>query len=108
MRKVGFATLIGLIFAIACTKKDKESPKPQCDTGIIRFTNNSNNPYDIFIDGEAKGRVAADSFLEFEVPNGKYNCDAVLPNGYTGSAVLCQTIALIFGCDKRDFEFPEI
>lgn len=96
--------LLAILFFTAC-EKDKDT-KPNCDKGTIRFTNTSNNPYNLSINGQGKGQVSGNSFVEYEVGKGEHSCKAEQASGYLLYPTVRETKVSIFGCDEKEFVFP--
>ncbi|MBX2909814.1 MAG: calcium-binding EGF-like domain-containing protein [Chitinophagales bacterium] len=83
--------------------------RPSCvknGTGVITFDNWSKNPYDCYIDGNYKGRVAGYGTRDVTVYSGYYSLKAtqasgyaLYPSVYTGSGTVSQ-------CGTLKFTFP--
>lgn len=66
-----------------CSKENTTvTPTTSSNTGTIKFVNQSNNPYYIFVDGASKGEMSGNSSKDFTVSYGLYKCRVLQKSGY--------------------------
>lgn len=72
----------------------------------MRFTSTSNNPYDLFIDGEYQLKIDGNSFLELDLPEEKYNGKVVQQSGFLLFPIIVEKTLNVFGCEESQWIFP--
>ncbi len=102
--KVRYLLAAAVLFVTACTKD--ETTKDNCTEGTIRFTNNSNNTYRVYINGALKDVIPGKKFNEFKLPKGVYGLKAEQSEGYVLYPTIRTTDVSIKGCDEHEFVFP--
>lgn len=73
MRHFALMLLFSVALLASCTKDD---------TGTVRFSNNSSNPYELFINGESKGEFGGLTWRNFDLDAGSYTLKATQVSGY--------------------------
>lgn len=83
MKKLTLVTLSAICF-YGCSKDDNNTTSPSggYTEGTIRFTNNSTNPYNVSIDGVAKGSVNGNTHVELKATKGFHTLKAEQASGY--------------------------
>ncbi|MEZ0610426.1 hypothetical protein ACAW74_18070 [Fibrella sp. WM1] len=75
--------------------------------GWFRFSNNSNNPYDVYINNVFWGRVSAKTVTSQAKANvGPYKLYAKQVSGYVLYATERETTAAITSCSEYTWQFP--
>jgi hypothetical protein len=79
---------------------------PSCPTGKIRLTSNSSNPYNLYIDGVLKNKVAGYAYIEYDLPEGSHTFKAEQVSGYVLYPTVKSSTIAIFGCKDTEWIFP--
>ena len=95
------AAAIGLS---SCTKTTNSTGSN--DTGTIRYTNQSSNPYTIYLDGTSKGSLDGGKYTEFTVYKGDHSTKAEQISGYVVYPTVRTGTVTIAGGDSKEFIFP--
>ncbi len=101
MKKLLTITIATL--AITSCSKNK---KTKCETGTVRFTCTSNNPYNVYIDGSYSFQIGANQFIEKELPKGYHAFKAEQASGYLLYPTVRTSSVTLSGCDDLEFSFP--
>ena len=96
--------LLGFLFAFSSCKKE-ELP-PICETSTLRLTNISANPYTYFLNGAYQATIKGNTFLEFEIKEGKQTIKLVQESGYLLFPTIIESNVSVFGCEKFEVVFP--
>lgn len=89
------------IFALnSCNLED------ECLTGTVRFTNNSNNPYDLYIEGQYQFRMDGNTFQELELTEGQHRARAEQVSGFLLFPTIVTEELNVFGCQESQWVFP--
>ena len=75
-RFILFSFLISILLLIGCSIEDFES------TGTVRFSNNSSNPYILYINGQSKGEYSGGSWRNVDLEEGTYTLKAEQVSGF--------------------------
>lgn len=105
MKKVLLTIVPALLLLAACIKPD-DNPEPSCDTGIIRYTNTSNNPYKIYLDGGTLEVLQGGTHVDKEVSKGNHAVKAIQQSGYVFYPTEKSADVLAPGCGDVEFIFP--
>jgi hypothetical protein len=87
------------LFTQSCSKEDQKK-------GIIRFTNTSSNPYNMYINGEHKGALPGRNHKEYKLNSGGYEFKVVQISGYLLYPTERKIILTINSGDDKEFVFP--
>lgn len=77
-----------------------------CLTGTVRFTNTSNNPYNLSIDGVFKFQLNGNSFRELDLSEGQHQAKVEQVSGYILFPTVKETTLNVFGCQETEWVFP--
>lgn len=91
---------LSTLLSTSCNQED------DCFMGTVRFTNTSNNPYRIYLNGDYEMQLPGNTFTEIELIEGSYNLKAEQVSGYILYPTVKQTELHIFGCDEKEWVFP--
>ena len=97
MRRFALYTFLSLALLAGCTKND---------TGTVRFSNSSSNPYELFINGESKGEFAGGSWRNFDLDAGTYNLKAEQISGFILFPTVKNGEIVVSGGDFLEWSFP--
>ena len=104
MKKHFFILLISLsvvsLLETSCSKEEI------CALGVVRFTNTSSNPYNLFINGLFETQLAGNSFIELNFPEGQYAARVEQVSGFLLFPTVVQKNLTVFGCDEIEWVFP--
>lgn len=106
MKKTMIA-LSALALAAAGCQKDNSTKKKQCTTGDMKFTNNSSNPYNIYVDGAQATTVAGKSTATYSVKVGTHEYKAEQASGYVLYPSVYTTSGYMSECGTNTFAFPK-
>ena len=99
--KIVFLSLIISQFILfSCTKEE------ECLEGTVRFSNISENPYDLFIDGEFQMKLNGNAFTEIKLLEGKHMGRVEQVSGYLLFPTIVERELNVFGCQESQWIFP--
>lgn len=104
MKKVLFSAMIAATILTGCSKSDEV--KPTATEGVIRFSNTSDNPYTIFIDGNNVGSVKGKKFVEKKKTAGTYELKAIQESGYLVYPTEREVTMRLNANSEIEFVFP--
>lgn len=78
MKKIALLAALALSLG-SCSKNDISN---STTSGKIRFSNTSDNPYEIFISGSSQGTLSGNKFKSFVKDKGPYTLKAKQLSGY--------------------------
>jgi len=90
--------IIGLSVFAGCQKV--------CDTGTVRFTCNSDNPYRLYIDGVFKANVNGHTYIEYDLSEGSHSANVEQISGYLLYPTTDETTLNVYGCKDLEWVFP--
>lgn len=94
------------------TACQKETPQPTtpapdpCPTGTIQFINNSNNPYDVYLNNTFQFTQNGRTSRDWTVDKGFYKATVKQKSGYLISPTIQDYEGTIDGCDKNIVSYP--
>lgn len=106
MKKFILGAALAAMLLPSCNKDETPEPQPVPENGTIRFTNSSNDPYDVYIDGESEGSVAGHGIKEVQRKSGSYELKAVQQTGYVDTPKKVIVYVYLPEGEPRDFQFP--
>lgn len=93
-------------FFIASCDDDDGGDVDNCLTGTVRFTNTSNNPYDLYINNDYRFRLSGNTFREIDLAVGQYTARAEQVSGFIFFSTIVETELNVFGCQESEWVFP--
>lgn len=101
MKKLLLMSMVSLsiLLSIGCEKD-------LCLTGTARFTNTSNNPYELWIDGEFQRQVSGNTFVEFDLLEGNHTIYVKQISGFLLFPTERTGNISVFGCQEVEWIFP--
>lgn len=108
MKKLILGAALAAMLLPSCNKDDNPDPKPKADPemGLIRFTNASDDPYNVYVSGFSEGTVAGRGIKEVQRKSGSYELKAVQQSGFSGSPKTVTIYVYVPEGEQRDFQFP--
>lgn len=101
MRKLSFLLLFtSFLFSTACEKEN------DCLNGTVRFTSQSNNPYNLYINDILERRIPGNTFIELNLPEGRHRAKVEQVSGYLLVPTIRETTLNVFGCQDSQWIFP--
>ena len=100
MKNLSIIALAFVAFTLGSCKKEK------CDKGTVRMSNNSNELYNVYIDGTFKESLNGKTFKEYDLPEGTHQVKAVQQDGYLFFPTVKETTVNVYGCEETEFIFP--
>ena len=104
MKKL-IAVLVVSIALFSCTKGENAG-KPSSTEGIIRYTNNSTNPYNIYLDGGSVGSIDGKKYFEKKVSIGTHTVKAIQASGYVLYPTERTATITLTSKEEKEFVFP--
>lgn len=104
MKKLIAALLLSTVL-FSCTKGENAG-KPSATEGIIRYTNNSTNPYDIYLDGSSVGSIDGKKYFEKKVNVGTHTVKAIQAAGYVLYPTERTATITLTSKQEKEFVFP--
>lgn len=80
--------------------------KEECLEGTVRLSNNSNNPYEVYIDGQFVQVIAGKSFVEYPLREGNRVIRVVQQSGFILFPTDVKNTIAVFGCMEHEWIFP--
>lgn len=106
MKKLLLGAALAALLLPSCNKDENPKPEPAPELGTIRFTNASDDPYNVYISGVSEGTVAGRAVKEVQRKSGSYELKAVQQSGYTGTPNEVIRYVYVPEGEPRDFMFP--
>jgi hypothetical protein len=97
---VFLSLLISNFLLFACISVD------ECPSGTVRFSNTSDNPYELYINGEWEMRIDGNTFTELDLPEGKHQAKVEQLSGYLLFPTIVGSELNVFGCQESQWIFP--
>jgi len=91
-----------VLSALGCEKEEN----PDCLTGFVRFTNNSSNPYELYINNQYETQIRGNSSMNLSLDQGSYQVKAVQVSGYLIYPTVKTATINVFGCQEGQWVFP--
>lgn len=105
MRHFTYLLVALALITAGCTKSDSNTAT--VDTGSIRFTNTSSNPYEIFLDGADKGAQPGGTYSTItNVTVGSHTVKASQNSGYIISPTVRNGTLTVTKGQEISFVFP--
>ena len=77
-----------------------------CTYGEVRFTNNSSNPYNLYIDDTYEATISGNAFIEINIIEGQHTGRVEQVSGFLLFPTI-ETITLnVYGCQQSEWVFP--
>lgn len=92
--------LISIVSFFSC---EKDTP---CTTGTVRFTNTSNNPYDLYVDNEYQFRINGNTFSDLDLLEGQRQVKVEQVSGFILFPTILENTISVFGCQESEWVFP--
>lgn len=92
--------ICSIILFCSCSKED------DCLSGTVRFSNTSDNPYNLFIDGTFQQEIPGNTFIELDLLEGQHSATAEQVSGYLLFPTIRETTLNVFGCQEIGWVFP--
>ena len=92
--------LICIALLCSCNKED------ECLDATVRFTNNSSNPYNLFIDGVFQKEISGNTFFELDLLEGQHTASVEQVSGFILFPTIKETTLNVFGCQEIGWVFP--
>lgn len=92
--------LISIVSFFSCEKD------ASCTTGTVRFTNASNNPYDLYVDNEYQFRINGNTFSELDLLEGQRQVKVEQVSGFILFPTILENTISVFGCQESEWVFP--
>ncbi len=89
-----------IILLCSCNKED------ECLDATVRFTNTSDHPYNLFIDGAFQKEITGNSFFELDLLEGEHSARAEQVSGFILFPTVKETTLNVFGCQEVGWVFP--
>jgi hypothetical protein len=77
-----------------------------CQEGTVRFTNNSSDPYDLYINGVYRSEISGNTFMEYDLPEGQHSARVEQVSGFVLFQTTRETTLNVFGCQDTSWVFP--
>jgi len=80
-------SLFAIIFIVGCTT----TTTPACEqdhTFSMEFTNGSNNPYDLYINGNFEQIMEAKTKVTYDIPAGYWDAEVVQRSGFNPDQII--------------------
>lgn len=103
MKNLKFLFLISAVFSVSLFSCKKDDP---CITGTVRFTNTSNNPYDLFVDNEFQLQINGNTFGELDLLEGQRQVRVEQVSGFLLFPTILEESISVFGCQESEWIFP--
>ena len=84
---------------VSCSKQD-------CSEGTVRFTNNSDDPYDLWIDEKYKNELQGHTFKEYDLLEGEHVAFVQQVSGYLFFPTTKEITLHVYGCEESEWVFP--
>ena len=95
-----FVLTISIFLISSCNEED------DCLTGTVRFTNISDNPYDLYIDEEYHLRISGSTFQELDLLEGQHSARVEQVSGFVLFPTIVENDLSVFGCQESEWVFP--
>lgn len=106
MKKLLLPVFAAIIFA-GCAKEPTATPKaPVCETGTLQFVNNSNHPYNVYVNGSFEFQQAGNTSREQDFTNGSYVIKVEQESGYLVYPTIKEYSGNLPGCGKVVVSYP--
>jgi hypothetical protein len=82
--------LLIYLFVVFLTIGCAQTSTPNCEqdhTFSMEFTNGTNNPYDLYINGQFQQIIGAKSKVTYDIPAGYWSAEVVQRSGYTENPI---------------------
>lgn len=99
-------TLFCLCLTLVIIGCDVPQQAASCNVGKIRITNNSKNPYKLFIDGKLIAKINGNSYLDFDLLEGSHLFNSEQVSGYAIYPTKKSATIAIYGCKYSEWAFP--
>lgn len=106
MKKFILGAALAALLLPSCNKDENPEPEPAPEMGTIRFTNSSDDPYNVYVDGTSEGTVAGHGIKEVQRKSGSYELKAVQQSGYADTPRKVIVYVYVPEGEPRDFLFP--
>lgn len=109
MRKVFFVLLLLAGIAAGCKKEENKPVQLPCErdqTAIIVITNNSANPYALFVDGFERASIPGGAQRTYSISAGGRQLRAVQQSGYLLYPSVFEAAPYFKACEKKYWSFP--
>jgi len=97
-----------LLTFLSCTKEQAEQLECESeDIGYVTITSTSDNPYDVYLDGELIFRLQGNSFKDdYEISTGTHILKTEQVSGYILYPTVREKEIVIAQCEKQSWVFP--
>jgi hypothetical protein len=106
MKKIIIFALLAFVAITSCKKDEGINGDCEGNWGTIIFENNSNNPYEIFIDFQSQGTLQGNSSKSIKKEIMIYDLRAVQQSGYLLFPSEFEKTVTVTACENNYFVFP--
>ncbi|MBK8442071.1 MAG: hypothetical protein IPL35_01060 [Sphingobacteriales bacterium] len=104
-----FLFLVATTFNFGCNKDDDDNGGTNnsgCTLVPMRFTNTSDNPYNLFIDGTFKKQMSGNTEIVYELEKGVHTAKAEQVSGYVFYPTIVNKNFTLSSCQEQGWIFP--
>lgn len=99
-RSILISFFVLCLFSLGCSLDELDT------TGTVRFSNNSSNPYILYINGQSKGEYSGGSWRNVDLEEGTYTLKAEQVSGYLLFPTIKNGQLKVDAGDYLEWSFP--